>query len=64
MPQSQIDKEHPHREVKTLNNLSIMLRCPYNEAILDDNRMESALRAATGVPDLEVRCMSFEIVGD
>ena len=48
-------KNHPHREPKRKNRLSIEVFCPHFEAIIDENRIETALRNALAVPDLEVR---------
>lgn len=59
---SQIEaKNHAFREGKTSNKLVVMLDCPYHEAIIDEVRIESALRAALAVPDLEVTSVSFEV---
>jgi hypothetical protein len=55
-------KKHPHREPKSINLLKVKLVCPYNEAIIDENRIEQALRNATGVEDLYVQEISFEAV--
>jgi hypothetical protein len=55
------DKNHAFREAPTKNKLVVLLKCPYNEAIIDENRIESALRAAFAVPDLEVTSITFEI---
>ena len=61
-PRSRIEaKDHAFREKATRNRLSVLLTCPYNEAIIDETRIESALRAAFGVPDLEVKYVRFEI---
>ena len=61
---SQIEaKNHAHREVSTQNELRIILRCPYHEAIIDENRLETALRNATGVPDLSVLTVEFKVNG-
>jgi len=57
------DKNHPYRESKTYNKLVVGVRCPYNEAIIDENRIEQALRAAFGIPDLEVISVTFEVAG-
>jgi hypothetical protein len=53
-------KNHEHREAVSTNRLRVLIRCPYNEAIIDENRIEEALRAATGVPDLVVTSVTFE----
>jgi hypothetical protein len=64
MPKNQIEaKNHDYREPKTLNRLIVDVICPYHEAIIDENRLEEALRAATGVPDLEVQNVRFEVYG-
>lgn len=61
MSKSQIDaKNHDFREKVTLNELTIVFKCPPNEAIINENRIESALRAATAVPDLEVKSINYK----
>jgi hypothetical protein len=55
------DKNHAYREPATENRLVVVCRCPYNEAIIDENRIESALRAAFAVPDLQVTAVQFEV---
>lgn len=57
---SQIDaKNHAFREEATVNQLTIVFKCPPNEAIIDENRIEEALRAATAVPDLDVKSVDY-----
>lgn len=55
-------KKHDHREKPSRNRLLVILECPYHEAIIDENRLEQALRAATAVPDLRVSSVQFEVV--
>jgi hypothetical protein len=55
------DKRNPHREPEAANELKVTVVCPYHEAIIDENRIESALRAALGVPDLRVTAISFSM---
>jgi hypothetical protein len=63
MAQSQLDdKNHDHREGFSRNRLVVVVECPYHEAIIDENRIEQALRAATAVPDLRVRTVGFEVL--
>lgn len=57
------EKNHPYREPKARNELTVNLICPYHEAIIDENRIETALRQALAVPDLEVRFVTFEVKG-
>lgn len=54
-------KDHPFREAKTNNRLEVTFISPFNEAIIDENRIESALRNAFGVPDLEVKTVKYEL---
>jgi hypothetical protein len=53
------EKNHAFREPKGLNRLTIIMENPHNEAIIDENRLEQALRLATGVPDLVVKDVEY-----
>lgn len=62
MPRTPIEaKDHAFREKDSANLLQVSLTCPYHEAIIDEVRIESALRAALGVPDLVVTSIKFEV---
>lgn len=57
---SQVEaKNHDFREPKGNHLLQIWVECPFNEAIISENRIEQAIRAATGVPDLVVTSVDF-----
>ena len=57
------EKNHAFREVKSSNLLTVRVVCPYHEAIIDENRIEQALRQALAVPDLVVRTVTFDVDG-